>query len=128
MARTCILRVVLFADVVFCLFSGVTFVFVLFRFRLIRFIESTALRPGVLRYACVPTATRSWLTTICVLFFYFVFVFLWRCGFFRLQVFCIIYIYNIYNIYTVYIYIMYIYIYYRFFFFVQIICTFAFRI
>ena len=38
----------------------------------------------VLRYACTPTATRSYLTNVCVLFFVFLsffFLFLWRCGF-----------------------------------------------
>ena len=38
--------------------SGVTFV--LFRFHLYAFIEAAALRSIVLRYACAPTATRSY--------------------------------------------------------------------
>ena len=51
-------------------FSGVTFV--LFRFRLFAFTEATILRSIVLRYACALTATRSYLTTVYVLFrFYF---------------------------------------------------------
>ena len=40
----------------------------------------------VLRYSCAPTATRSYLTIVCVFFcfcFYF-FFFLWRCRFFRI--------------------------------------------
>ena len=47
-------------------FSGVTFV--LFRFRLYAFVEAAALRSIVLRYAYAPTTTRSYLTTVCVLF------------------------------------------------------------
>ena len=51
-------------------FSGITLV--LFRFRLFAFTEAVALRSivlrSVLRYACVPTVTRSYLTTVCVLF------------------------------------------------------------
>ena len=40
----------------------------------------------VLRCACAPTATRSYLTTICALFcfYFFLFLFLWRCRFFQL--------------------------------------------
>ena len=47
-------------------FSGVTFV--LFRFRIFAFIEAAALCSIVLRYACAPTVTRSYLTSACVLF------------------------------------------------------------
>ena len=39
-------------------FSGVTFVFVLLRFRLNAFVEAAALRSTVLRYAGAPIATR----------------------------------------------------------------------
>ena len=39
-------------------FSGVTFVFVLLRFRLYAFVEAAALRSIVLRYAGAPIATR----------------------------------------------------------------------
>ena len=42
--------------------------FVLFRFRLFAFTEAAALRSIVLQHACMPTATRSYLTTACVLF------------------------------------------------------------
>ena len=40
----------------------------LFRFRIFASIEAAPLRPIVLRYACSPTATCSYLTTVCVLF------------------------------------------------------------
>ena len=50
-------------------FSGVTFVFVLLRFRLYAFVEAAALRSIVLRYAGAPIAPR-------------VFSFFWRCRFF----------------------------------------------
>ena len=66
-ARTCILR----ADVVLS-FSGVTFVL----FCLV-FVFLISLKPRsfvesffVLRYACAPTATRSYLTTVCGLFLF----------------------------------------------------------
>ena len=55
--------------------------FVLFRFRLFALTEAAALRSIVHRYACAPTATRSYLTTVCVLFCFS--FFLWRCRFFR---------------------------------------------
>ena len=55
-------------------FSGVTFVFVLFRFRLFVFLEAAALRSILVQYAIAPTVTRNYLTTVCVLFcFCFVF-------------------------------------------------------
>ena len=54
-ARICILRA--HVVVLFC------FVFVFFAS-----IEAAALHSTVLRYACAPTATRSYLTTVCVLF------------------------------------------------------------
>ena len=44
------------------------FCFILFRFHHFAFIEAAALRSIVLRYACAPTATRSYLTTDCALF------------------------------------------------------------
>ena len=37
---------------------------VLFRFRLFAFIEAAGLRSIVLQYACILTATRSYLTTV----------------------------------------------------------------
>ena len=68
-------------------FSGVTFVSFCFDFV---FLLSLKPRPFVqsffvLRYACAPTATRSYLTTACVLFSscFFLFLFLWECRFFR---------------------------------------------
>ena len=52
---------------------------VLFRFRRIAFTEATVLCLIVLRYACAPTATRSYLTTVCALLcvclFFFLFLF-----------------------------------------------------
>ena len=59
--------------------------FVLFRFRLFAFTEAAVLRSIVLRYACAPTATRSYLTTncLCPLLFCFFFVFLGGITFFR---------------------------------------------
>ena len=53
---------------------------VLFRFRLFAFIEAAGLRSIVLQYTCIPTATRSYLTTA---FFCFVSIFLGRYRFFR---------------------------------------------
>ena len=70
MARTCILRTS-GLEMSFCL-SLVLRLFVLFRFCLYDFIEAAALRSIVLRYACAPTATRSYLTTVYVLFLVFV--------------------------------------------------------
>ena len=61
------------------------FCFVLFHFCLFASNRAAALRSIVLRYACAPTATRSYLTSvwvifcICLLFFFL----LWRCRFFR---------------------------------------------
>ena len=54
--------------------------FVLFRFRLFAFTEAAALRSIVLRCARASIATRSYLTTVCILlcfrlFFYLVFLF-----------------------------------------------------
>ena len=64
--------------------SYVAFVLFLFRFRLffIAFTEAAALRSIVLRYAYDPTATRSYLTTVCVLFS-FLFLPFWSCRFSR---------------------------------------------
>ena len=47
-------------------FSGVTFV--LLRFSLCAFFEAAALRSIVLRHARAPTATRSYLPTVCAFF------------------------------------------------------------
>ena len=46
-------------------------------------IEAATIRSIVLRYACAPTATRSYLTTVCVLFSFLLFlVSFWTCRYF----------------------------------------------
>ena len=55
---------------------------VLFRFRVVAFIETVAFRSIGIRCACAPVATRSWPTTVCVLFRFVCFLFLWRYRFF----------------------------------------------
>ena len=64
-ARTCILQ----PDVMLS-FSGVTLI-CFASFRLFVFTEAAALRPIVLRYACTPTDTCSYLATVCVFFLFF---------------------------------------------------------
>ena len=69
-------------------FSGVTFVFVLLRFRLYAFVEAAALRSIVLRCAGAPIATRVpfFFPFVClevslfpnILFFHCRFLFVWR--------------------------------------------------
>ena len=54
----------------------------LLRFRVYAFDQAAAHRSIVLRYACAPTATRSYLTTVCVLFC--LLLLFWRSHFFRL--------------------------------------------
>ena len=83
--------------------SGVTFVLFLSCSRLIAFIEAAAPRSIVFRYACAPTATRSYLATVCVLFFLFLFL-----SFFRSvgdvafsEYFCTIAVFSSYGEYVV---------------------------
>ena len=73
MARTCILRA--FGLQMSCLSLVLRLFLFRLRFRLYIFIEAAALRSTVLRYVCTPTAKRSYLTTVCVLFFPFFFSF-----------------------------------------------------
>ena len=82
-ARTCILQALSGLQMPCCLSLVLRmFCFVLLSF--ISFIEAAALRSIVLQCACAPTAARSYLTTICVLFCFRLFsLFLWRCRFFR---------------------------------------------
>ena len=81
-ARTCILQ----GDVVLS-FSGVTFGLFYFVFVFLLLLKPRPFVQSffVLRYACDPTATRSYITTVCVLsrFCFFLFLFLWRYRFFR---------------------------------------------
>ena len=72
-------------------FGVVTFVLFSFVFRLYAFIEAAALRPIALRYAGAPIATRS----------FFFLLFIWRCRFFRLFVFCTIAVFSLYREYVV---------------------------
>ena len=64
-ARTCILQ----TDVMLS-FSGVTLI-CFASFRLFAFTEAAALRSIVLRYACTPTDSCSYLTTVCVFSLFF---------------------------------------------------------
>ena len=69
-----------FADVVLSFWRY----FFFFSFSSFLFFEAAALSSIVLRYACRPTATRSYLKTVCVLFcFVYFFSFLGRCRFSR---------------------------------------------
>ena len=55
------------------------FCFVLFCLYIFSFSESAALRSVVLQYVCAPSASRTVLTTVCVLLYFVVFLCLWRC-------------------------------------------------
>ena len=89
-----------FADVI-TFFSSVV-CFVLFHFRIFAFTKTAAVRSIVLRSACAPTVTRSYLKTVlktvCVLFFLFSFFFLWR---FSEHFFTIIVVFSLYGGYAV---------------------------
>ena len=86
-ARTCILRAFFWCADAVLPFSCVTFVLFLLCFLFV-FLISLKPQRSVLRYACAPTATRSYLTTVCALFFLFPFTFLWRSRFFRVTIHC----------------------------------------
>ena len=58
-----------------CRLSRCYLCFVLFRFRLLAFSEAAALCSIVIRYACAPATTRIYLTTDCVLFCFYLFLF-----------------------------------------------------
>ena len=96
-ARTCILRA--FGLQTSCRLSLVLRVFC---FRILAFTDAAALfvqSVFVLRYTCAPTATRSYLTTVCVLFLFLFlpFLFLWRCS----STFCAISVFSLYGEYVV---------------------------
>ena len=54
-------------------FAGVTFVWLYFLFVIFVSNEAATLRSIVTRYACAPTATRSYVANVCVLSFFFFF-------------------------------------------------------
>ena len=83
-------------------FSGVTFVFVCFIFVFLLLLKPRPFVQSffVLRYACAPTATRSYLTTVCVLFCFVssFFVFVMEMSLF-LGIFCTITAFSLYGEY-----------------------------
>ena len=95
-ARFCILQA--FGMQMTCRLPLTLRLFFMFRVRLFAFTEAAALRSIVLHYACAPTATCSNLTTFRVLFCscFFLFLFLWRCRFFREL--CTTTIYSLYGV------------------------------